>query len=149
MLEGERTEPAHIWDPAVEPRGLFWPGRDVLRWRQPLLAQQRSRWIDRRWWTRTVGVFNEDGRWRTNKQCWAAKVATLWLCSAATCTLHGDRRRGAALYISWWTSSSCAEHIVHFFHRLSCRKNEDMEVSLTPDCTQGNCSDSLIHSATM
>lgn len=32
-----------------------------------------------------------------------------------------------------------AYHSFFFLHQLSCRKNEDMEVSLTPDCTQGNC----------
>lgn len=48
LLEGERTEPSHIWDPAVEAGGLFWRGRDVLRWRQPLLAAEEPCWWSHR-----------------------------------------------------------------------------------------------------
>lgn len=54
LLEGGRTGPTHIWNPAVESRGLFWRGRDVLRWCQPLLAQQRNHCIGRRWWTQVL-----------------------------------------------------------------------------------------------
>lgn len=37
------------------------------------------------------------------------------VCSAVMCTLLGERRQAAALYISWRTSFSCAQHTVHFF----------------------------------
>lgn len=41
VLEGERTGPAHIWDPAVEAGGLLRPGCDLI-WRcGPLLALAR------------------------------------------------------------------------------------------------------------
>lgn len=109
LLEGKRTGPTHIWNPAVEARGLFWHGRDVLRRCQPLLAEPLHRQM-----LMDTGFFKEDARWRS-KKCLAAKVVTLRLCSAITCTLLGERRQGAALYTSRWTSSSCVRSAYRSF----------------------------------